>query len=232
MQDPRTLPLPGWLADAVRATPATTVLHQAVDVPPEWWRHELAKRDLAYELFDVPDRQITRAQLFEMGKFAANSEEDARRLLWATLAWGTGRRHRNNRSRISAVATSLDARSETLRKAAELGRTDPRAAYRLLRPRRNAVSHLGPPFFTKFLYFAGSGSADHRCLILDSMVAKSLRRHCGWTSLTGFYWWPADDYAAYCDLLARWAQELTADADEPVTADRIEYILFTRGKSE
>jgi hypothetical protein len=232
VNQPCALPLPEWLAEAVRTTPASTVLNQAVDVPPQWWKERLEGRGLADELFDAPDDQITRAQLFELGKQATESAANARRLLWATLAWGTGRRHRNNRARIKAVAESLDARSETLRKAAELGRTDPEQAYRELRPYSNAVPYLGPPFFTKFLYFAGGGSSSHRCLILDSMVAKSLRRHCGWTSLTGFYAWSSDDYLAYCDLLACWSAQLSESTPgEFVTPDRIEYALFRRGKA-
>uniref|UniRef100_UPI0018E4525F 8-oxoguanine DNA glycosylase OGG fold protein n=1 Tax=Geodermatophilus chilensis TaxID=2035835 RepID=UPI0018E4525F len=120
MNEPCALPLPDWVAEEVRTTPASTVLNQAVDVPPQWWREELEGRGLGDELFDAPNDQLTRAQLFELGKQAAESAGGARRLLWATLAWGTGRRHRNNHSRIKAVTESLDACSETLRRAAEL----------------------------------------------------------------------------------------------------------------
>ncbi|MGY1703527.1 hypothetical protein ACI79C_03055 [Geodermatophilus sp. SYSU D00697] len=233
MKEPCALPLPDWLAEAVRTTPASTVLDQTVDVPPQWWGGALESRGLADECFEAPHDQLTRAQLFELGKQATDSAEDARRLLWATLAWGTGRRHRNNRARISAVTTSLDARSERLRKAAELGRTDPETAYLELRPHWNAVPYLGPPFFTKFLYFAGGGSSSHRCLILDSMVARSLRRHCGWASLTGRYAWSSGDYAAYCDLLVCWSAQLSdATAGSLVTPDRLEYALFQRGRAE
>jgi 8-oxoguanine DNA glycosylase-like protein len=232
VNEPCAHPLPDWVAEEVRRTPASTVLEQAVDVPPRWWREKLGARGLADELFDAPDDQLDRAYLFGLGKQAADSPGDARRLLWATLAWGTGRRHRNNRSRIRAVTESLDASSETLRRAAELGRTDPEGAYRVLRPHANAVRFLGPPFFTKFLYFAGGGSPTHRCLILDSMVARSLRRHCGWASLTGRYAWSSGDYVAYCDLLACWSAQLSdSTAGELVTPDRIEYVLFRRGRA-
>jgi hypothetical protein len=119
-----------------------------------------------------------------------------------------------------------DGFSEVLSEAAATSRTDAAAAYRQLQPYRNAVSHLGPPFFTKFLFYAGGGS-----LILDSMMARSLRRDCGWTSLTGLYTWPASEYVAYCELPSRWAGELSdADAREAVRPDKIEYVLFRAGR--
>jgi hypothetical protein len=152
-------------------------------------------------------------------------------LLWATLAWGTGRLHRNNKARVAVVKKGRDELSELLRRAADAGRTDPSAAYRLLRPYRNAVAYLGPPFFTKFLYFAGGGSTAHPSLILDSLVAKSLRRQCGWTELTGWYSWSANQYGDYCQLLARWAKEVNeTGTGEALRPDELEYALFNQGK--
>lgn len=197
-----------------------------------WWQKRLQDTPFADELFEAPDDRLTRAQLFALGERASESPQDARRLLWATLAWGTGRRHRNNRARINAVVKGGNEVSEVLRHAAEVGRTDPAAAYQLLRPRRNAIKHLGPPFFTKYLYFAGGGGEGHPCLILDSLVAKSLRRECGWTELSGWYSWPASQYAAYCELLTCWAKELNADpSGELVRPDQFEYVLFRRGRT-
>lgn len=231
MSESSHLRLPEWLSTKVRATPVAEVVGHGVIVNRMWWAERLGGTSFADELFDSPDQRLTRAQLFDLGKRAGESPEDARRLLWASLAWGTGRRHRNNGARITALGKDGDELSEVLRRAAEIGRTDPSAAYRLLRPYRNAVSYLGPPFFTKFLYFAGGGSSAHPCLILDSLVAKSLRQECGWTALTGWYTWPADQYADYCQLLARWALELSEhETAEAVRPDQLEYALFNRGR--
>ncbi|TQN42120.1 hypothetical protein FHU33_1514 [Blastococcus colisei] len=231
MSEPSQLQLPEWLSTNLRATPAAEVAGQPVTVNRSWWEERLDGTPFADELFDSPEERLTRTLLFELGERAGKSPEDARRLLWATLAWGTGRRHRNNRARVTAVVKGGDELSEVLRRAAEVGRADPSAAYRLLRPYRNAVSHLGPPFFTKFLYFAGGGSAAHPCLILDSLVAKTLRRQCGWTELTGWYSWPANQYVDYCELLARWAKELSDDVTgDAVRPDQLEYALFNRGR--
>jgi hypothetical protein len=208
------------------------VIGQSVLVNRRWWADRLGATTFVDELFDAPDESLTRAQLFELGASAGESPRHARQLLWATLAWGTGRRHRHNRARLYAMVDGGDELSETLRAAAATCRTDVGAAYRQLQPYRNAVSHLGPPFFTKFLYFAGGGSDTHPCLILDSMVARSLRRDCGWASLTGRYTWPASDYVAYCELAGRWAAQLSdANAGEAVRPDQIEYALFQAGKT-
>ncbi|WP_120285293.1 hypothetical protein [Rhodococcus rhodochrous] len=81
------------------------------------------------------------------------------------------------------------------------------SAYDTLYPRgAPAIAHLGPAFFTKYLYFSGAGAPDHPSLILDSRVAATLV-DIGWTSLHPETGWPAETYERYCSLLARWAQE-------------------------
>jgi hypothetical protein len=228
---PAALPLPEWLAADVRGRSTDQVLELGVPVNRDWWVAALGSTPFAREAFDTDDGSLTRAQVFKLGVRAAKSLEDARRLLWASLAWGTGRRHRLNRARLNAVIKRQDEVSVLLQRAAEVSRTEPRDAFLLMRPNRNTVRYLGPPFFTKYLYFAGGGSSAHPCLVLDSLVAKALRQDCGWSELSGRYVWSADEYAAYCDLLARWAHELSGDgADGVVRPDQLEYALFNRGR--
>jgi len=205
-----------------------------VAVNPEWWKRRLGDSGFAGEMFDAPGDALTRAALFDLGRAAGDSPADARRLLWAALSWGTGRRHRLNKSRIASVSEAADRLGKLLSEAAVASREDPEAAYRLLRPHGNVVRYLGPPFATKFLYFAGGGDPAHPSLILDSRVAASLRDDGGWTSLTGVFSWPAESYGAYSRLLHRWAREAGERlADErgprPVTPDQLEYALF-RGR--
>ncbi|WP_349642943.1 hypothetical protein [Blastococcus sp. CCUG 61487] len=201
-----------------------------VRVNRDWWVAALGDTPFADEVFETDDGRLRRTQLFRLGERATESPEDARRLLWASVAWGTGRRHRLNRARLRSVLGRQDDVSAALQQAAEVSRTDSRAAYRLMRPGRNTVRYLGPPFFTKFLYFAGGGSPAHPCLVLDSLVAKALRQDCGWNGLTGRYVWSADEYAAYCDLLTRWADELNEDGGDPVRPDQLEYAMFDHGR--
>jgi hypothetical protein len=227
------IPVPSWLLHAVGGMAADSIPRHSVAVNPEWWGRRLTENGFADEMFSAAGDVLTRAALFDLGRAAGDSPVDARRLLWATLSWGTGRRHRLNRSRIASLRKSPDALGKLLAEAAIVSRQDPEAAYRILHPARNAIRYLGPPFGTKFLYFAGGGEPAHPCLILDSRVAASLRNDCGWTSLTGVFSWPAESYGAYSRLLHRWAREVgsqLADRDPGnVTPDQVEYVLF-RGR--
>jgi hypothetical protein len=230
--DPAELPLPEWILAALRCLAPGTVSGQKVAVDSDWWRDRLAEAGFGDELFDAPDGFLSRDALFELGKDAANSPEEARRLLWASLSWGTGMRQRNNRSRIRAVQVDADRLGKLLAQAAAAGRQEAATAYEMLRPYRNAIPYLGPPFFTKFLYFAGAREPQHPCLILDSRVAATLRSpDGGWTCLTGWYSWPAATYRQYSELVHRWTATANAvfDAERSgraVWPDEIEYVLF------
>ena len=68
---------------------------------------------------------------------------------------------------------------EALRHAAVASRTDPETAFKTLQPLRPLIASLGPIFFTKYLYFAGAGNAQHRCLIVDKRVLATLSRYTG-----------------------------------------------------
>ncbi len=185
------LPRPDWLRPL--GTREDAIFEHSIPVSPAWWRDALAKTPFAGE--EPPSEEhLTRGNLFDLAEDAKRSALGARRLLWASLSWGTGRRHRLNRKRIESVVRASDG-GDVLRQAAVLSRTDPRAAYQVLRPTKsNALACLGPPFFTKFLYFAGGGDPEHPCLILDSFVADTLQKECGWTSLT------RTDVVAFCHV--------------------------------
>ncbi|MBD8059014.1 hypothetical protein IC607_08540 [Cellulomonas sp. JH27-2] len=223
-------PVPPALASSRTLGPRETrILGHDIAVRPDWWAKELGDHGLGEETFDAPESVLTRGDLFALGQHATDDPASARRLLWATLSWGTGTKHRNNRARIASVARDPDGVGAALMKAAELSRTDAYAAYQAMAPDgRNLVSFMGPPFFTKFLYFAGGGSPDHPCLILDSVVARSLANldeASRWTPPGTRYWWPAATYRSYTGLLHHWAEELS-DRRDSVAADQIERWLF------
>ncbi|MBF6340888.1 hypothetical protein IU450_34110 [Nocardia abscessus] len=207
-----------WLSGA---DAQEVIFAHRIEIVPQWWAHNLA----AYG-FDNPvvDTSVSRGQLFAMADAAVVSGEGALALLWNSLAWGVGRRARNNRQRIASMAAGRDNHAALLVEAARASRSDPVAAYALLRPSpyRNAVRWLGPAFFTKFLYFAGGGRADHPCCIIDNRVAAALRA-AGWAGLAGSGWSP-DVYGRYLRLLHRWQNE--CDCTRP---DLIERWLFDTG---
>ncbi|WP_125079501.1 8-oxoguanine DNA glycosylase OGG fold protein [Mycobacterium sp. P7213] len=222
------------LAD-IRLPPDVVIELQALDpvrwihghgfpITREWWTVELTKRGLDDTI--LSDR-ISRSDIFNIAAPALDDPAAALTLLWNALAWGSQDSQRNNKARIASVAADLDSAGALLQQAARLSRTDPRAAYDLLRPNnKTAISGLGPAFFTKYLYFAGGGSADHRCCILDRNVAASLNRTCGWASLPIEGAWLASAYERYALLLDRWA-----DQHHLTRHDVVERWLFENGKT-
>jgi hypothetical protein len=219
------LELPGWLRAAVLGGSREDVLQQGFSVGTAWWEQRLGKHGLAADLFPSGDGGLDRQAIFDVGTYASESPEAARRLLWAACAWGTGDSQRGNGRRVRGMARDRDRLGQLLADAAAKARHDP-AAYVSLHAGQNRIYGLGPAFGTKFLYFAGAGAADHPCLILDARVARRLRHRCGWTSLMGTTGWPPDTYVRYVRLLGRWAEDLSS-ADRVVAPDEIEFRLFS-----
>lgn len=235
--DVSALPVPDlFAAHIARTDRETTVSAQSVTVDLGWWGQSLHTRSLpGVVVNDVADTTISgagrgptsRATLFALADAALADDAPALTLLWSALAWGAGTSARNMNRRLDAVADHPGA-AGLLRTAAEMSRSDPSAAYEVLRPKnRNLLPYLGPAFFSKFLYFAGGGDPFHPCLILDARVTLSLRRF-GWASLHPGGAWPVTTYQRYCDLLLRWATEAST-ATRPVAADELELWLFRHG---
>ncbi len=118
MSQSPTLPVPAWLVRAVGGMGADFIPQHRVAVNPEWWRRCLTDRGLRGDVFDAPGDALTRAALFDLGRAAGDAPADARRLLWAALSWGTGRRHRLNKSRIESVSEDPDRLGKLLSEAA------------------------------------------------------------------------------------------------------------------
>jgi hypothetical protein len=116
---------------------------------------------------------LSRQDLFDL---AAKADGSWIPLLAATYAWGQGISGYGP-ARLRKILDSNDPTEldRPLTGAVDALRTDgPAAGYRVL---NRHVRHLGPAFFTKFLYAAGEGLAldRPRPLILDQRVAASLR---------------------------------------------------------
>ncbi|MCZ4590437.1 hypothetical protein O4328_43650 [Rhodococcus opacus] len=216
------------------AQPQDAIVDHAITVNLTWWNDALRARELpggpvtgrntVGETVDLGRAIITRGDVFAIAAESSGSPTDTLRLLWHTLAWGAGGKVRQVLARMDAVARDRSAAALALRTAATLSRTDPRSAYDTLYPRgRTVIAHLGPSFFTKYLYFAGAGYAGHPCLILDRRVAAALG-HAGWNSLHPAGGWPAETYERYCALLARWGRK-----SAEVRPDLFERWLFDNG---
>jgi hypothetical protein len=217
--DTSSLPPPDGLREWLhRADPQKAIFEQSIPIDRTWWSRELTILDLQTDA--LASDKLSRGDVFALADGAASSPKTAEALLWNTLAWGTGNKRRLIRKRLQAYVEDRARLSELLCKAAATSRTDPEVAYRLLRPKQNAIKYLGPAFFTKFLYFAGGGSSDHPCCILDDRVAASLQS-AGWRSLPRRSdWWPST-YGRYMELLRRWRDQTGAPR-----LDLIERFLF------
>lgn len=222
-----------WVASA---DPAAEIFDHAITVDLDWWNSSLSERGLpggpvtglsaASGVVDSGRQVITRGHVFSLAAGAADDPDAALRLLWHALAWGSGLKYRLDHQRMDSIADDLPGTSEALAAAARLSRVSPAEAYRrLYAGDRTLIGSLGPAFFTKYLYFAGGGKADHPCLILDSRVAASLVGQ-GWISLNPGGAWPASTYERYVNLLNRWRRELTDQAGHEPRADLIERWLF------
>lgn len=193
---------------------------------PVWWTPRVPA-DWGSFLADLPalDRgyhRIDRADL--LGAPAARGLPHA---LLSGYVWGTGgsaflvgRRARvfrdNDASRIEDCLRSV---GEQL----HLGK--PIDAYEsMLRGRPNNLKHLGPSFFTKFLYAADAeGTRPGRALILDQFVAVALKDLDGWDISRSGPWEPAT-YERWLEHAHRIA------AAEGVRPDAVEMAYFNHGR--
>ncbi|MGY1544749.1 8-oxoguanine DNA glycosylase OGG fold protein [Streptomyces sp. MN6] len=228
LTDLSRLPLPPACREALRESRVRRIDDHAVPIAAAWWNAEVA----AVRLPGAPVAgsgvtRLRRGDLFEdAAHLPALSDEELLRFAWRVLAWGSGMKLRLNRRRLRAVAHDRARVVKTLRSALAAAPVDAAQAYEVMRPEgRNAVRCLGPAFSTKLLYFAGAGSVRHPCAILDSRVATTLRKTCGWDSL-GNGRWPTHTYGRYCTLLARWAAEESERLGRDVGVDEIERWLF------
>ncbi|WJH25432.1 hypothetical protein [Pseudarthrobacter defluvii] len=205
------------------------------DLKLDWWNSRIPESQgapVTGRSGETGQGFISRGHIFALAETARDDESGigAVRLFWHALAWGTGSSHRNSPRRIESVLGNDDVRL-LLRGAAGLSVTDPRGAFLLLKPGRNAISSLGPNFFTKFLYFAGGGALGHSCLIVDNRVLRSLHRETGRPLLDPNQ---PTNYgpAVYEDALLvmkAWAKELS-QSGRIVGADEVERWAFATGR--
>ncbi|WP_153392683.1 8-oxoguanine DNA glycosylase OGG fold protein [Ornithinicoccus halotolerans] len=229
------LPVPPDLVTALASTSRHAHVHEHwVPVDPRWWDSRLTEHGLPGGPLQTPAGRdgrpgITRGQLFALAEDTATGDTEAvLRLLWHVLAWGTGSGYRNQRARVGAVAALGSVEAATrLHGAGKLAATDPVAAYQSMKPRGDhRIRELGPAFFTKYLYFAGAGDAEHRAVIMDTVVATVLRDRYRWTTLSTLPQWRASTYRSYVELVDRWAREAAQRIGRRVSPDEVEVWLY------
>lgn len=186
--------------------------------PRHWssrWPTELQR---PIELESVQRAALDRKAVFEVTR-TATSDTDILRGFLLMGAWGTG----SKAQRVARVAKALHQPNllDSLRTSAEMAREgDAVDAFAFLNARNEGrIKHLGPAFFTKWLYFTGykhDETTARRPLILDARVASTL----GWRT-TG---WASSTYGEYLDLAEQVRRAWCPQASTHV----VEYALFSR----
>lgn len=222
--------LPSSLSEHLSRTGVDDVHAQSVPVNSAWWEARLDPRSLALHSPVWPGGEIRRSDLFAL---AENQEDEywAERLLWNTLAWGTGRRARNNGQRIKSVTGNPEAR-KILQDAALASRDEPDDAFECFKTGhgRNTFPYLGPAFFTKYMYFAGAGRPSHSSVIVDQYVLKTLHQETGSADFVARFNYGRRVYRSAIGVLSEWAAAASEQLDRKVELDEIEYWAFLRGR--
>ncbi|GAA1173582.1 hypothetical protein GCM10009584_13380 [Ornithinimicrobium humiphilum] len=224
------VPPPAPLVEWLRSRSRDQAIHaHAVKVRTDWWNSKVLPGGPVRGTAADGHQWIARSDLFSLAARASADEsgEGALTLLWHTLAWGTGTRHRNNARRIQSVLADPNSGSR-LREAAQASKSDPAPAFTMLRPdRRNAYPWLGPNFFTKFLYFAGGGEPQHPCLIVDQFVRAALFRDTGQDPrFRPLSQYGVSDYLVTLDQLRAWAEAAQTEVGRSVGPDEVERWAF------
>lgn len=155
------------------------VLGQRFTPKTQWWKDELAAAgwDSQGKLAaDAPASvEVSRSDLFSVAAGVHDGVVRPEDFAFNVLLWGSGESRRNNRARIRSIVES--GGGECLKSALELSRSDAEASFNAFKPRgRNRFKYLGPAFFTKLMYFYGAGSLEHKPLIVDLRVLRTLSR--------------------------------------------------------
>ncbi|MGG5752765.1 hypothetical protein ACQ3I4_09085 [Zafaria sp. Z1313] len=207
------------------------VLAHAVRVNASWWSEKLVTGAVADDGGNCEGSiSVSRARVFDVARETLSEQGHPLRLLWHTLAWGTGTRHRNNGRRITSVHSMGNEAEELLLYAAQEARTDPGKAFDLLKPRGTAIKYLGPAFFTKYMYFAGGGRADHPSLIVDQYVLATLHRLTGDNLLKPRFGFGRAAYLAAVQQMQDLAGRASQEVGRAVAADEVERWAFEYGK--
>jgi hypothetical protein len=201
------------------------LLNHSIMVDPRRWQSELHKRSLPAaggQLASSANKlEVKRGDVFRSADEEV-TDTNALQLLYLSLAWGLGTKASRLSPRLTALAKNIDRAPGLLREAWTATRSgqSPKTCYEiLLTPKgQPRIPWLGAAFATKFLYFASGSELIPQNLILDAVVARSLRGSA-WKASPTYGWW-SDTYANYCDLMARWADEANA------APDQVEMMLF------
>ena len=194
-----------------------------------WWRTELTKAgwELRGKFAEPGVVAIGRQDLFALAPSAEASDEEVISFVFHVLFWGSGDSRRHNKKRIAAVLAPEGRRR--LRCWLELPVDDLEGQFKTFRNCGNLISHLGPAFFSKLMYFAAGGAPEHKALIIDNRVLRTLSKTAVGQHLPVIHDYGVDTYLAACGVLEELAVSARNSADPRLagaTADLVEFWAF------
>lgn len=189
------------------------VLNQAIPFDQERWLRHLPDTTWWPAELDACPRtgrwpRVDRRAVLRMAD-GIGTAEGRRHLLVASLVWGSGTNawSVNRRARVfeKPAAERIDDRLTTV--LTVLRKEGAVAAYGACH-NDHRIPHLGPAFFTKFLYFAGhdNPTGHRRPLILDSIVSRALRDRKAVAEDWPLNGWSTKQYARYLDIVHEQAE--------------------------
>lgn len=176
---------------------------------------------------------ISRGDLFRIARKVREGHRSWADMLAHTYAWGWGGTSLGP-SRLARVmdTNGADKVNEHLASAVETldGHGAVAAYWDLNNSSRYRLKHLGPAFFTKFLYFADAGLSPDgvvRPLILDRIVASRVNDIIDCPGRLRVGGWTTRDYAFYLALMDRLATHLNhRDGGGEWATDAVELGIF------
>ena len=221
------LPLEQIIAEAKALNRSHDLMLQTVPIRPQWWQRNLR----AYGLESIGSRftetELSRSDLFRLAPAAQRTTEELLEFVFKVIAWGSGTRPRNNLRRISNICASesQEILKEGIRRAAQ----EDWDSFDVFRSsHKNLIPFLGPAFFTKIMYFSGSGNPTHPLLIVDQRVMRTLKLTEYASRFTRSANYDSDTYAEICNALTEISNNVQRQTAQDCTPDLIELWAFLR----
>ncbi|MEG3614647.1 hypothetical protein [Isoptericola haloaureus] len=216
------------------AAPVTESVRARAD--RQVWARWLDGIDGAEAGLEVLPRELDRAQMCRLAEMLLGSDQVVGAFV-VTMVWGHGdtgygpfrtRQALTGQEKPQGFALSTGVVERLTESVAIARRNGPVEGFRYLaNDSRGRIKHLGPAFFTKWLYAATARGVHDRegaAPVLDDRVLTWVNSH---TDLA-LRPWRTDDYAAYIEALTAWG----ANAQPSRTAVGVEGAIFAATAKE
>lgn len=203
------------------------LVRQTIGISQQWWSAHLAEAGFTSIASKFTTASICRQDLFSSAPRDLSNRELVLEFAFRVIAWGSGTSPRNNIRRLGSLR-NLQAQEQLLR-GLELASVGDFESFHMFQSKgRNNIPFLGPAFFSKIMYFAGSGQSQHPLLIIDQRVLNTLKDTSYAGSLKKVANFGPNTYFNACNALLDIAQTAQAEGVTHCTPDLVEFWAFKR----